>query len=166
MTTSRTNLSNDVNRALDEGWQTNVNPLANKLTMSKLCWLRMFILSVFIFPIRIILTIVIVLFAYVVSIIGLLNMRTGDEVEKKPIGPGWRRRSNQINAFMGKIITRVLGLVITIKGERASVEDAPILVAGPLSTGFDCLVVWWSDNPSLILDKDLRNMPIVGRGIN
>ena len=149
--------------ASDEGLHANVDPLAYQLKMSQLRWLRTFALSLLVFPIRIILSLIILLVTYIVVVFGLLNLKTKDVNESKAIDSSWRRRANKIQALLGRTLTRVSGLIVTVKGEMASVEEAPILVVGPHSTGFDTIAVWWSDNPSYIVAEEFTKIPMLGK---
>ena len=69
------NFSNGLELATDERMHANVNPLAYHLKMSKLRWLRTFLLSVSVFPIRVILTLIILLIQYIVVVIGIIGLK-------------------------------------------------------------------------------------------
>ena len=52
---------------------------------------------------------------------------------------------------------------ITIKGELASFEEAPVLVAAPHSTFFDGFAVFWSGLPYIVSRNENRQLPLIGK---
>ena len=61
-------------------------------------------------------------------------------------------------------IFRVTGFhIVDIIGEKATLEEAPILVAAPHSTFFDGFAVFWSGLPFIVSRNENRQLPLIGK---
>ena len=144
--------------------EINVDPFKHRLKMTKLEWCRSYILAIVIIPIRVILILVTLLLADLVSSIALYNLSEKDKNEK-PIAPYWRKLAQQAAALLGRASVRFCGFNVTVKGEIASAEEAPILVAAPHSGLFDAFALFWSNTPYLVSREENRKLPVLGKCI-
>ena len=142
----------------------NVDPFKHRLKMTKLEWCRTYILTILVIPIRVILILLTLLLADLVSSVALHNL---GEREKsgKPIAPYWRKLAQKAAALLGRASVRFCGFSVTVKGEIASAEEAPILVAAPHSGFFDAFALFWSKTPYLVSREENRNLPVLGKCI-
>ena len=138
------------------------NPLQHKLVMSRKDWLQTYICLILLLPIRVVLLLVIHLIGYLIAVIGHINLNKV-ELINKPIASSWTKRIKRILGFLCRTIFRVCGLNVTIKGNIASAEDAPILVMAPHTSYFDAVLMWWSNTPSCVIAEDKINIPIYGK---
>ena len=119
-------------------------------------------LAILIIPVRVILILVTLLLAYVVSSVALYNLSEKEKSEK-PIAPYWIKLSQKVVEFLFRTSVRICGFSVTVKGERASAEEAPILVAAPHSGFFDAFALFWSKTPYLVSREENSKMPILGK---
>ena len=81
-----------------------VDPFRHRIKMSNLRWLRTYLLTPILVPLRFILLIVVVTAAWLVSYISLLGL-TEDEILRKPL-TGWRQNNKKIASFFGRVAFR------------------------------------------------------------
>ena len=139
-----------------------VDPFEHRLTLTKLQWLRAYILSVMLIPIRFVLILITFLITELVVSIALWNLSEEMKTEK-PIAQYWRKVAQQIVACLGRTGFRCCGLSVTVKGKMASAKEAPILVAAPHSGFFDTFVPFWSNTPSGVIREENRKLPVLGK---
>ena len=144
--------------------EINIDPFKHRLTMTTLEWLRTYVLSIILIPIRVVLILITLLIADIVANIALFNLSEELKTEK-PIAPYWRKVAQQIAAFLGRTSVRFCGFSVTVKGKMASAEEAPILVAAPHSGFFDAFVLFWSKTPYLVSREENRKLPVLGKCI-
>jgi hypothetical protein len=77
--------------------------------MSKLKWLRTYLLTPILVPLRFILLILVVWIAWFVSFISLVGL-SEDQILNHPM-TGWRQTSKQISSFFGRLAFRVTGFM-------------------------------------------------------
>ena len=138
------------------------NPLQHKLIMSSKDWILTYMCAILILPIRILLLLVIHLVGYLVARIGLFNLSKMD-LANKPLCSNWRKVMKNILGFLCRGLFRVCGVSVTIKGNIASVEEAPLLVMAPHTSYFDAVLMWWSNTPSCVIAEDKIKIPIYGK---
>ena len=148
----------------DQPTELVVDPFKHRLTLTKLQWLRTYILAVLLIPIRVVLILITLLIADLVASVALWNLSEEMKTEK-PIAPYWRKVAQQIAAFLGRTSVRCCGFSVTVKGKMASAEEAPILVAAPHSGFFDAFVLFWSKTPYLVSREENRKLPVLGKCI-
>jgi lysophosphatidylcholine acyltransferase/lyso-PAF acetyltransferase len=141
-----------------------VDPFKHRLRMTKLEWCRTYMLAILIIPIRVILLLMTLLVAGLVSSVALFNLSEKEKSEK-PIAPYWRKLAQKASALLGRACVRFCGFSVTVKGEIASAEEAPILVAAPHSGFFDAFTLFWSENPYLVSREENKNLPVLGKCI-
>ena len=144
----------------DEG-QTS-NPLQHKLVMSRKDWIITYFCAIFIFPVRILLLVAIHLVGYLVARIGLFNL-SKEDLANKPVSSKGRKKIKNVLGSLSRILFRICGINVTIKGTIASVEEAPLLVMAPHTSYFDAVLMWWSNTPSCVIAEDKINIPIYGK---
>ena len=120
------------------------NPLQHQMKMTKTDWVLTYVLSLLIFPIRILLLLIIMLLTIIVAKTGLLNINK-EELCTKPLGPFWRKIMRKIVWILLRCFIRACGFFITTKGERALMEEAPLLIFAPHTSFFDLCALWYHD---------------------
>ena len=73
-----------------------------------------------------------------------------EELSNKPLGPFWRKMMRKIVWVLLRCFIRVCGFCITTKGERAPVEEAPILILAPHTSFFDVFVGWNNEDCGIV----------------
>ena len=124
--------------------EKNLNPLQHQMKMTKTDWVLTYALSLLIFPIRIILLLIIMLVTIIVAKIGLLHIKT-EELCNKPLRPLWRKIMRKIVWILLRCFIRACSFCITTKGERALVEEAPLLIFAPHTSFFDMFAAWYNE---------------------
>ena len=149
--------------------EKNVNALQHQIKMTKTDWVLTCAFSFLILPIRIILLLIIMLVTIIVAKIGLVNMKK-EELSNKPLGPFWRKMMRKIVWVLLRCFIRVCGFCITTKGERAPVEEAPILMFAPHTSLFDAFAVWYNEVSGIVAQSryysigwsDVRFQDLIG----
>ena len=144
--------------------EISVDPFKHRLKMTKYEWFRTYVLTILLIPIRVILVLVSLLLAGLVASIALFNLSEEEKTEK-PISPKWRKVAQKTAAFLGRTSIRFCGFSVTVIGEMASAEEAPILVAAPHSGFFDAFVLFWARTPYLVSRQENRKIPVIGKCI-
>ena len=146
----------------DEASET--DPFRHRIKMSPMRWLRTYILTPILVPLRFTLLIVTVFLAWVVSFISLFGL-SEDEILNQPL-TGWRKTNKKVASFLGRACFRLTGfMIVETKGQMASKEEASILVVAPHSTFFDGFVVFWCDLPYIVSRHENRKIPLLGKCI-
>ena len=97
-----------------------IDPFTNKVVLSKCQMLQIFICSITIAPIRLLFTVLILLFMWFLVRIGLLCL--SDEKLKTKPHTGWRKGIQKMLYGLGKVVCFFCGFYdITIVGERVSI---------------------------------------------
>jgi len=140
------------------------DPFRHRIKMSPLRWLRTYLLTPILIPIRFILLILTVTLAWAVSSFSLIGL-SQDEILNEPM-TGWRITSKKISSFLGRLCFRISGFyIVETKGTLATKEEAPVLVVAPHSTYFDGFVVFWCDLPYIVSRQENRRIPLLGKCI-
>jgi len=135
------------------------SPFRVRLNFSLSEKLQMLLCFIFVVPIRFIVCFIALVTAWAGSSIGLMGMDVN-----QPIISGWRVPLRKVVGFMGKVCCMCVGFqFVSIKGNRASKEDAPILVVAPHSSFWDALAIFWSDLPFIASRVENKNHPLLGK---
>ena len=81
-----------------------VDPFRHRIKMSPLRWLRTYLLTPILVPIRFICLIIVVCAAWLTSWISLYGL-TEEEILSKPM-TGWRHRNKKVASFFGRLAFR------------------------------------------------------------
>ena len=128
-----------------------INPLQHRLSLSRRDWLRTYFYSVFLLPIRFLLLLLIHTISYVILRIALFKLNE-ENLLNEPIDSSWRNFLKTVLAFLGRIIVRVCGISVTVKGQISPKENAPIFVIAPHTSHIDGFIAgFWCNAPSLVL---------------
>lgn len=132
------------------------------MKMTKTDWLLTYAFSLLIFPVRIILLQIIMILTIIVAKIGLFNMDK-EELSNTPLRPSWRKIMRKIVWVLLRCFFRLCGFCITTKGERATVEEAPILIIAPHTSFFDMFVSWYNEHTGVLAQNHFgTRIPILG----
>jgi len=138
------------------------DPFRHRIKMSPLRWLRTYLLTVILIPIKFFLLILTVIASWMVASISLIGL-SQDEMLNQPM-TGWRIKSKKISSFLGRLCFRITGFyIVETKGKLATREEAPVLVVAPHSTYFDGFAVFWADLPYIISRQENRSIPLIGK---
>ncbi|XP_074646514.1 lysophosphatidylcholine acyltransferase 2-like [Tubulanus polymorphus] len=114
------------------------NPFTHRLKLSWCDWIKIAIMTVTIFPLRCMLIILIVIAAWPIGFVCLYGV-TEDENSKPFVG--WRRVLRRCIEILWRSMFFVGGFHwITVKGQRASARQAPILALAPHSSFLDTML--------------------------
>lgn len=140
-----------------------INPFVHRPELNRTYdRVKLIVMTVLVVPIRILGIIVTLLVAYALSFTGLYGL-SQEEYNAKPLS-GWRRKIRWYMGLTGRLM--MFGYAfqwVTIKGRKASREEAPILVVGPHSSFFDCIAVFWSEVPCLVNRIENLQIPFFGK---
>lgn len=141
-----------------------VDPFRHRIKMSKLRWLRTYLLTPILIPLRFSLLLVVTSIAWFVSYISLWGLSEEEKISK-PIS-GWRKTTQRICSLMGRLAFRATGFhSIQTKGQLASPEEAPVLVVAPHSTFLDGFVVFWCGLPYIVSRQENKSLMLLGKCI-
>ena len=142
---------------------TSVDPFKHRLRLTKWDWLRTYFLTVILVPIRIVFAQIILILMNLISRIALFNVDKST-LTKKPLTSRWMKLMKKFVLCLARIGIRFCGFYITVKGDVASFQDAPIIVGAPHSTFLDALATFYCfDWASTILAEEYKNLPIAGK---
>jgi lysophosphatidylcholine acyltransferase/lyso-PAF acetyltransferase len=140
------------------------DPFRHRIKMSPLRWLRTYLLSPILVPIRLTLLLLATILAWVVSSVSLFGL-SEDEKLNQPLR-GWRCANKAVSSFFARMAFRCAGFhMVEVIGTMASPEEAPILVAAPHSTFMDGFVVFWSGTPYIVSRQENKQIPLLGKCI-
>ena len=171
MTTESTSLNSEEDLSNlhqnDHPTELLVDPFKHRLTLTRLQWLRTYILSVLLIPIRLVLVLITYLIIYIVASVVLWNLSEEMKTEK-PIAPYWRKVAQQMAAFLARTSYRCCGFSVNVKGKMASAKEAPILVSAPHSGFFDTFVRSWCTDPYggtpyVVTREENRKLPVISK---
>ena len=80
------------------------DPFRHRIKMSPLRWLRTYLLTPILIPIRFTLLILVLVLAWLVATISLLGL-SEDQVLGQPL-TGWRKANKKISSFLGRLCFR------------------------------------------------------------
>ncbi|VDO98601.1 unnamed protein product [Soboliphyme baturini] len=148
---------------MEETTQTLPNPFVNNIHFGARDRVKIALMTVFVFPVRLMLAAFLIGVAYLAAVIILFQY----EVELEAPLKGWRKRGKEFVARVMVYLHFVLGVFpVTVKGRRAEPWEAPILVVAPHSSFYDALPYCLLNAPSFIGKSSLINMPVFGKLIS
>eukprot|EP01090_Pellita_catalonica_P007191 TRINITY_DN17800_c0_g1_i1.p1 TRINITY_DN17800_c0_g1~~TRINITY_DN17800_c0_g1_i1.p1 ORF type:complete len:566 (+),score=64.74 TRINITY_DN17800_c0_g1_i1:91-1698(+) len=138
-----------------------VNPLLNDtIDLTVLEWIKIIIFSVTLAPIRLILIVFLLLLCYICVKVALFG-KDMDDILTKPLSRK-RRAILSIVKILARIVLFVFGVYwIDVKGRKASMRDAPIIVCNHVSF-FDFFFFAAEELPRFLSRKENLQVPIIG----
>ncbi|XP_019726713.1 lysophospholipid acyltransferase LPCAT4 isoform X1 [Hippocampus comes] len=137
------------------------NPFFHEVTMSRFQRIRGLILGSFLFPVRLVLVILFFLLMWPLARLRLAGLSAEDRA--RPV-KGWRRwLFHPMVWFLSRAVFFSLGFVwVRVKGRRADLKDAPVLVVAPHSTFLDMLVLCTTQLPTVVSRSENTSLPVIG----
>jgi lysophosphatidylcholine acyltransferase/lyso-PAF acetyltransferase len=148
----------------DDDMLDTVDPFFHKITMTPWQWVRTFILTVTVLPMRVFLILATLVAGWAMSSMALWGV-SEQELTAKPL-LSWRARVRGFARTCGQLTLRFCGfLSVTVKGRRAAASEAPILVVAPHSTFFDAFAAFWGGHtmPYVVSRQENKNLPFIGK---
>ncbi|XP_043914168.1 lysophospholipid acyltransferase LPCAT4 [Protopterus annectens] len=138
-----------------------VNPFIHKINLTAQDQVKIFILSVLLAPFRLVIGLLVFFLFWPISLIRIIGLR--QEQLSAPI-TGWRRTvPHYLVYFWSRIFFFILGFFrIRVKGQKASVSEAPFLVVAPHSSFFDAACMLPCDLPTVLSRAENLNIPVIG----
>ncbi|TRY71521.1 hypothetical protein TCAL_00227 [Tigriopus californicus] len=141
-----------------------VDPFSHKLALTQWDWIKVWIGTVVLLPIRAVLLLTACVLSWSVSSMALYGL---SEYEKsfRPL-MGWRKVLRDVSGFLGRVTFHLCSFhEVKTKGRRVSPAEAPVLVVAPHTTFFDGFTVFWSGMPYIVSRTENRNIPLLGKCI-
>ncbi|XP_054714823.1 lysophosphatidylcholine acyltransferase 1-like [Uloborus diversus] len=140
-----------------------LDPFSITQTLTKFEKIKVVLLSVTLFPIRVILMSLLLVCDWIIGSVILYGMPKDQALGTEPL-VGWRRNwGKRIIEEMSRAVFFVGGWYwVPHKGRRATPEEAPILLAMPHSSFFDTAVVTSLRCPGLVMKDSAEKVPIYG----
>lgn len=142
-----------------------INPFVHKLELNIYDKLKVAVMTVTIFPIRIALIFFFLVVSWILACVGLVGL-TEEDLRQKPM-LGWRRDLKQIISWTMRALFVAGGFNwISVKGKQASAKDAPVIALAPHSSYFDALPIVFMGSPSIVAKGEAERTPFFGKLIN
>jgi len=139
-----------------------VDPFRHRIKMSRLRWIRTYVLTIFLVPFRVLGIISMTLLSWLLSSIALAGL--DDEQKNSRPFTGWRKNFQIMASMLGRVAFFCSGFhSVTIKGARADPKDVPILVIAPHSSFIDGFVIFWTGLPYIVSRNENRFIPFFGK---
>ena len=140
--------------------EENIDAFNFELKLSTLDWIKVYVLTVLLIPIRVVGIVLVTLFGWICSRITIAGL-TDDQIDNQP-RTGWRK-----TLFMGEVYSLRATLIIAgvwpkIKGQISSKKEAPIMVCAPHTTVFDAVAPVFTTDVFVVSRVEDKNMPIFG----
>ncbi|XP_071813429.1 lysophosphatidylcholine acyltransferase 2-like isoform X1 [Apostichopus japonicus] len=136
------------------------NPFSHRLHLNVFDKIRIVVMSLTIAPIRLLLVMLLLFPSWIIVMVALAGKNPLDQI---PIS-GWRRSLKHILTLLGRLQFFILGFhYVTIKGQRATFAEAPILCFAPHTSFFDAIIAVILGLPSTVSREENRHFPIVGK---
>ncbi|XP_061664152.1 lysophospholipid acyltransferase LPCAT4 isoform X2 [Syngnathoides biaculeatus] len=137
------------------------NPFYHKVTLSGFQRIRGLILGSFLFPVRIVLVSLFFLLMWPLARLRLAGLSAEDRA--RPV-TGWRRWFFHPGVWLlSRAVFFSLGFVwVRVKGRRADLVEAPVLVVAPHSTFLDMLVLCTTQLPTVVSRSENTSLPVIG----
>lgn len=119
------------------------------------------ILGCTLLPIRVFLAWILLIAAWIVAVPRLAGL--SQEERSKPLS-GWRRwLFHPILWLLGRAVFFCVGFHwVKVKGRKADVKEAPILVVAPHSSFLDMVIMFPAGVPSVVSRSENINLPVIG----
>ncbi|XP_071959021.1 lysophosphatidylcholine acyltransferase 2-like isoform X1 [Antedon mediterranea] len=143
------------------------NPFVHHLNLTTLDKIRIAIMSVTVVPLRLILGLAFFPIVYLLCRIALAGL-TEEQLVKEPL-QGWRRMLLYPNWLIGRFQFFIMGFhYVSVKGQRASRDEAPICVISPHTAFFDILIMFVLGLPhtNSVSREENGKAPLAGTLVN
>ena len=171
----RCNKSNDSfedsNNVNDIHKKVGDDPLKHNVKLTKWQWIRTYIFTITVFPVRVVTFLILCLLANLMAKIGLRGI-SETEVQETQLNSRISKFSQKTLIILSNIACSVCGFKFTVRGNIAPVNEASILVVAPHSTFFDafpkvCIdyVIFASKGgqpASCLIAEEYKKLPIIG----
>lgn len=136
------------------------NPFVHRLKLSWADRVQLTLMSITVYPIRLLLICVSLVFAWIFARIALLGRSAEDK--KQPLS-GWREWFRPAVVFCCRAVFFIGGFHwVKVKGKRVSAEEAPILAIAPHSSFLDALPVTFLDLTTVVAKAETEDVPLFG----
>ncbi|XP_034532056.1 lysophospholipid acyltransferase LPCAT4 [Notolabrus celidotus] len=137
------------------------HPFHHEVKLTRALRIRGIILGSVLFPIRVSLAAVCFLIMWPVSRLRLAGL--SEEERSRPV-EGWRRwLIHPIVLYLSRASFLALGFPwVTIKGRRADLKEAPVLVVAPHSTFLDMMVLCQTELATVVSRSENCSLPVIG----
>ena len=147
------------------------DPLKHNVKLTKWQWIRTYIFTITVFPVRVVTFLILCLLANLMAKIGLRGI-SETEVQETQLNSRISKFSQKTLIILSNIACSVCGFKFTVRGNIAPVNEASILVVAPHSTFFDafpkvCIdyVIFASKGgppASCLIAEEYKKLPIIG----
>ncbi|XP_076470898.1 lysophosphatidylcholine acyltransferase 1-like [Babylonia areolata] len=138
-----------------------LNPFYHRLHLSGLDLVKIAVMSVTVAPIRLLLVGLLLLMIWPLAAIAVAFRRPEDR--GKPLA-GWRCILGPLIVLLSRGVFFVGGFKwIRVRGQRASAEEAPILVVAPHSSFLDSLALVYMGLTSVVAKAESQHIPCFGK---
>ncbi|XP_061619171.1 lysophospholipid acyltransferase LPCAT4 isoform X1 [Phyllopteryx taeniolatus] len=137
------------------------NPFYHKVTLSSFQRIRGLILGSILFPVRIVLASLCFLLMWPLARLRLAGLSAEDRA--RPV-TGWRRWLFHPGVWLlSRAVFFSVGFVwVRVKGRRADLREAPVLVVAPHSSFLDMLVLCTTQLPTVVSRSENTSLPVIG----
>ncbi|XP_054608638.1 lysophospholipid acyltransferase LPCAT4 isoform X2 [Dunckerocampus dactyliophorus] len=137
------------------------HPFYHDVKMSSTQRIRGIILGSVLFPLRLSLMSIFFLLMWPLARLHLAGL--SQEERSRPV-TGWRRwLFHPIMWFLSRAVFFSLGFVwVKVKGRRADLKEAPVLVVAPHSSFLDMLVLCSTQLPTVVSRSENTSLPVIG----
>ena len=135
-----------------------IDPFSNTLNLSPLDWLKVAVLSLVLVPVRIVLCVLAVCLTWSCAYLVTVTMNEADL--STPL-TGWRDVVRHYCCHQTYLWYWAMGFRVSVVGERADRDRAPVLVAAPHSSFLDLLLVPLC-RASAVTKMENKTNPLIG----
>lgn len=137
------------------------HPFIHKVKLTRTHRIRGIILGSILFPLRVILAAICFLLMWPIARLRLAGL--SEEERSRPV-KGWRYwLLNWIVMRLSRGVYFCLGFLwVKVKGRRADLREAPVLVVAPHSGFLDMLVLFGTNLAAVVSRSENRNLPVIG----
>lgn len=137
------------------------HPFIHKVKLTRTQRIRGIILGSILFPLRVTLAAICFLIMWPIARLRLAGL--SEEERSRPV-KGWRHwLLNWIIMRLSRGVYFCLGFLwVKVKGRRADLREAPVLVVAPHSGFLDMLVLFGTNLAAVVSRSENRNLPVIG----
>ncbi|KAJ8333754.1 hypothetical protein SKAU_G00410730 [Synaphobranchus kaupii] len=138
-----------------------LNPFVHNVKLTKAEKIKCALLGILLVPVRTLCLLIVVMVTWPIAAVATFMHPVKGAI--KPLA-GWRRiLCQQVLARLGRLFFFCMGFRVTVKGQRAGSEVAPILAVAPHSGFFDAIVCLRAGLPSTVSRSENLATPLFGR---